>query len=263
MSGAYSSYRVLLLGSGRYLSASALLLCAAFAPEIHAEQQRSSVGLGMGITPDYPGADSYHATPLPSARLFDGRFFLQGGDAGLNFALTDSLSAGPLIAYSGGRDAKDNQALAGLDDIDSSLLYGAFVRWQPGRFSLEANYLRAADSDQGAAATLSLGYLLYQNQRHQIQLGVATQWRDGDNMQTWFGIDERQSAMSDAHYAPYHARAGIAQVTPQLRWRYQFADNWQLSTGVGYTLLTNEAKDSPLVEKKSDLQGAIGVNYQF
>lgn len=227
-----------------------------------AAENRSSLGIGAAWLPYYTGGDRYHWVPVPQAQLFNGLVRLQENRASLAIPLGDTLSLGPLLGWSSGRDEQDAE-LYGMGDLDASLLYGAFVRWQPGRFSATLQYLKASEDDQGASAQLTLGYQLMHNERQQLTFAVSGLWRDSDNIQSWYGVTPQQSVNSAGRYGVYSPASGVAEIAPQLRWRYQLSSSWAVNSAVGYSFLLDDARDSPLAEHSGSFQGLIGVNYVF
>ncbi|WP_034944305.1 MipA/OmpV family protein [Erwinia oleae] len=240
-----------------------MTMAAAFMNSARAEEYNASVGLGAAWVPYYSGADKYHISPVPQAQLFNGRLRLQGDELSVVLPLTDDVSIGPVVGYSSGRDSSDVSALNGLEDIDSTVLYGAFLRWQPGRFNATLKYLAAGDSDQGASATLSVGYDIYRDEQQKLTLGVSGMWNSSDYMQSWYGITPQQSASSERHYSVYTPSSGFSKITPGLSWQYQLSPHWRVNSALGWGILINDAKESPLAEKSSNAMGMVGLNYQF
>lgn len=213
---------------------------------VQAKEIPTSLGVAAAYVPYYYGADKYHFMPVPQAVLFNGLVVMKNNELNFALPLSDTLSAGAVAGWNSGRDASEVPALAGLEDIDASVQYGAFVRWNPGRFLASIKYLKSTEDDQGATATLTLGYDLIKQTEQQLTFAVSGTWRDSDNMQTWYGIDAQQSAASERHYQPYSTSAGVSQITPQLLWQYQLAPQWRINGLLGYSALIDEAADSPL-----------------
>lgn len=161
----------------------------------------------------YAGSDEYRAVPTPLINYRSGNFFITpraGLPAmGLSFELAPELEGGVFVGLGQGRDADDADRTRGLDDIDFHGVYGAFIEWTPGRYSLGAAYRQAAKSGYGGTLELRASYAILQTERQQLRLGVSTQWANSDDMQTWYGVSTSDAARSREHLSPYSASSAL------------------------------------------------------
>lgn len=166
-----------------------------------------SIALGVGTRPEYEGAKDRKTRPAPYINLFYGdTFFLTGMKAGANLwkhttAQGMSISAGPLLALRRGRDEDD--ALAGLGEIDHGLDAGGFIRLRKDGWQARADVRKdVTNGDGGATVNLSVGYGMPVAQNLRLRANLDTAWASTAYMSTYYGIDATQSANSGiAQYA--------------------------------------------------------------
>jgi outer membrane scaffolding protein for murein synthesis (MipA/OmpV family) len=107
-----------------------------------------SLGLGVGVKPEYSGSKDRETRVMPQISLFYGEtLFLTGMTAGANLwkhttAQGLNLTAGPLLALHRARKEGDNAALAGLGEIDRGLDAGVFLRLRSGPWQARADCLQ-------------------------------------------------------------------------------------------------------------------------
>lgn len=242
----------------------ALLLGGTAAPAL----AQNYIGAAAVMAPEYEGADEMHYLPIPLIRYETEHFFLSpraGLPAlGVKWSGEAPITAGLFLSAGLGRDADDARILRGLDDIDDHLVYGAFLAWEPGRFSLSAAYRRAAESGYGAVVDLRAGYRIVQRERDVVTLGANAEWADDDHMQTWFGITPEQSARSEAGLPVYVAGSGVKSAGLSASWLHRFSDSrWALVTAAGASRLLGDARDSPVVERETAPFVSLGLVRMF
>ncbi|EHK62937.1 MipA/OmpV family protein [Achromobacter arsenitoxydans] len=248
------------------LAAAALL--AAMTGGARAEEGGTNfIGLGVAALPVYEGSSEYRALPVPLINYQSGNFFISpraGLPAmGLKTDLAPDWTAGAFVGMALGRDSSDADRTRGLDDIDFHGVYGAFVEWSPGRYSLMAAYRQAAHSGYGGTLDLRATYAAWQDSRNRISVGASTQWANGDDMQTWFGVTPSQAARSREGLEAYSPSSGFKSVALFGTWAHRFDNKWSAVTTVGVNSLVGDARDSPLTEKKTNVFANVGVVYAF
>ncbi|SAI57284.1 MltA-interacting scaffolding protein [Bordetella ansorpii] len=242
-----------------------LLLAGAALPQAYAQQ--NFIGIGAAVVPRYEGSDEYRVRPVPLVNYENGPFFIspRGGmpSLGLKMKALPDVTIGAFVGLNMGRDEDDADRLHGMGDIDTHATYGGFAEWTPGRFKLGAAYAQAAKSGYGGSLELSASYALVQTQRDRLSLGVSTVWSNDDAMQTWFGVSQRQAARSNGHLSAYDAGSGFRNASLSATWIHNVSGNWSVMSTAGVRTLLGDAKDSPLVERKTSVYGAVGVIYAF
>ncbi|MBO6676009.1 MAG: MipA/OmpV family protein [Rhizobiales bacterium] len=212
------------------------------------------LGLGAGFTPDYQGSDEYRVMALPviTARNVFGFNFTPFA---LSYNLAQYNSAGgawsvgfgPRVAFDFGRDQDDNVALAGLGDVDSSILPGGFVNLRLGPALATASFGQdVADGHDGAVVDLGLSTFVPVTQQITLMPGITASWADDDYMQSYFGITAAQAATSA--YGAYNAEAGLKSVGANVNAIYAINENWAANTRLSYERLLGDAADSPIVD---------------
>jgi outer membrane protein len=212
------------------------------------------LGLGAGFSPDYQGSDEYEVMALPviTARNVLGFNFTPFA---LSYNLAQYNSAGgawsvgfgPRVAFDFGRDQDANVALAGLGDVDSSILPGGFVNVRLGPALATASFGQdIADGHDGAVADFGLSTFVPVSQQITLMPGITASWADDDYMQSYFGITAAQAATSA--YTPYTANGGFKSVGANVNAIYAINENWAANTRLSYERLLGDAADSPIVD---------------
>ncbi|MDX3904796.1 MAG: MipA/OmpV family protein [Pigmentiphaga sp.] len=225
------------------------------------------VGGGIAVAPWYPGADSYRIVPRPLVNFQRGPFFISTGQGlpgvGLKMNVAPDVAVGVRIGLGLGRDEKRSERLEGLGDIDSHAEYGVFAEWKPGRWSASIAYSQAAKSGYGGTLSLRGSYAIWQQGRHNVQVGAGLEWGNSDHMQTWFGVTPEQSARSGAGLATYRPSSGLRSGVAFASWTYRLTERWHVTSVLGAQTLVGDAADSPIVERKTAAYGGVGLSYSF
>ena len=244
-----------------------MALAVALAAACGAAQAENSIGLGVGVVPEYEGSHDYHAVPVPLIQYQSGAFCI-GGDGGLPVLglrthLAPNWQAGVFAGLRLGRDADDHDHLDGLDDIDAHGTTGAFLRWSADRWRVDLTATQALRSGYGTRAELRASYEVWRSDRSRIRLGAGTVWGSHNYMSTCFGVDGSEAASSKAGLREYSAGAGLRSATFSATWNYDLTQRWGLVTQVGVRTLLGDARDSPIVERRTSPYGMVGVRYRF
>ncbi|MFP6556751.1 MipA/OmpV family protein [Paraburkholderia sp. B3] len=227
-----------------------------------------SIGLDITALPRYQGATAYRVLPLPvialSSQTASGmRFFAEGLDGGVAWPIGTHLSAGPLIGVGLGRDQDYATILNGTGNIDDSLVYGAFVRWEMGRMAVNLKFLQSAHAGYGNHATLGVSYVALEMPQDKVTVSADTVWSNGPAEQTYFGIDSEQSIDSAAHLPVYSPSAGFSRVDLKVALDHRLDARWSLRAAAGVGTLVGDAAASPIVERRASVFGSLGLAYRF
>lgn len=242
-----------------------LALCALGTSQALAQQ--TTVGVGVGFAPKYEGADSYDGRFYPLLSHRNGHFFLApkaGMPAiGLQTNLTDNWTIGTYAALARARKSGDADRLYGTDDIDRHGNLGVFTAYQLGNAKIEGSYYQALKSGYGATAVLDLSYRLWNDQDSSFSLGAELKWSNEKAMRTYFGVKSHEAAGSNGQLRTYRPDAGLRSYALYGQYTHKISESWSLQGLLGVNTLGEEAKDSPLVEKKSSAFGGVGLGYSF
>jgi len=245
-------------------------------PEISDKTDQSGnyliLGLGLGYAPEYIGGDEYEFIPQPSVNAKYENFFLNTRGfgitySGLGYNLVDDngFKAGPIFNLDLGRDEDQSSDLRGLGDIGTTLLGGAFVEYEPGnwRFTAAALYALAGDVE-GFGINVSAGYDFELSRQLIVTPFVGSTWVSKKYSETYFGIDDAQSARSGL--PQYNADSGFNNFSAGFSTRYFLDKHWAILGIASFNKLSGSAADSPLTKLRgSDTFGfgSISILYRF
>lgn len=232
-----------------------------------AADYKASLGLGVGMAPDYEGSEDYTAVPLVFARVGwdDGDYVMLKGTQ-LKWNLwNDQLEFGPLLQYRAERDDVDNDQVDAMDDIDDAIEAGFFVTGRMGPWSATLDF--AADTSgayNGYFVSLGGNYQQTVSEIFKITYGVFTTYASDNYMDTYFSVDLSNRGTSTL--PSYTADGGFKDVGLNVAADYAFTDKWSIVGNFGYKYLVGDAADSPIVDDEGSegqlFLGAMGV-YRF
>lgn len=103
---------------------------------------------------------------------------------------------------------------------------------------------------------------LYRYTSGQLTLtpGVGIEWDNGNASDYYYGVSHRESARSGL--ASYQAGSSWSPYL-ELTLNYRFAANWNFYGSGRYVRLSDEVKDSPMVDKNGSGQFLTGLTYTF
>lgn len=230
-----------------------------------------SVGLSLGVRPEYDGARDSKTVLMPTINLFYGdSLFFTRMTAGANLLRYKteqglSITAGPLLGLRRGRDQDDHDALRGLGDIDRALDTGAFVRLRKQGWQASAELRQnVTNTDQGATVNVSVGHGMPISPKLRLRTAFDTTWASSGYMKTFYGIDAVQSAQSGL--AQYEVGSGFKHVGASLTASYTINREWTGVAALRYKRLLGGAADSPIVSSLGDrdqVSTSIGIQYRF
>ena len=237
-------------------------------PNAFAFDVKTSIGLGVGMAPDYEGSEDYEAVPLPYARVTwgnNGNYVLLNGNNVQANLWSQEWQAGPLLQYRMERDSVDNDRVKRMKDIDSAVEAGAFIAYQSGPWRLGLDVAAdISDEHDGYLVTLRGGYTCTHIKKLRITTSLSTTYADDDYMETYFQVDSKNVGTSGLSL--YNADSGIKDVGLTVVADYSLNKSWSIM-GIGsYTRLVGDAEDSPVVDDEgSENQmffGVVGI-YHF
>jgi outer membrane protein len=221
-----------------------------------------SLGVAGGVSPDYEGSNDYETGFGPNFSLaWRDTIFYKGKSLGANIINKKNFKAGPVLSWTSGRDDDDNDKLDGLGDVDSSIEAGGFVAYRnkPFRFRMEAR--QDVDSGhEGALVELSAGTTL-PLKKPLVFAALGTTWASDDYMESFFGVDSKQSANSGLK--KYKAEAGIKDVKIFVTAGYPITNRWRIGGKVEYKRLVGDAADSPIVDDENQFTAGFGLSYHM
>ena len=242
--------------------------CLLLTSSVYAADLKTSLGLGIGMAPDYEGSEDYEAVPLPYASVTwddSGRYVLLEGESLRANLLSDNWQLGPMLQYRRGRDDVDNNKVDRMKDIDDAVEAGAFLAYKTGpwKFGIDA-VADISDEHDGCLVTLRGAYTFDISEEFKLTTVASTTYADDDYMETYFQVDSKN--VRDSGLDLYEADGGIKDVGLSLVADYDLNEKWSILGLVSYTQLLDDAKDSPVVDDEGDdsqmFLGVIGI-YHF
>jgi outer membrane protein len=234
-------------------------------PNAFASDAKTSIGLGVGIAPDYEGSEDYEAVPLPYARVTwgdNGNYVLLNGNNVRANLWSEKWQAGPLLQYRKERDSVENSRVKRMKDIDSAVEAGAFIAYQSGPWRLGLDVAAdTSDEHDGYLVTLRGGYTCTQTENLKITTSLSITYADDDYMETYFQVDAGNVGTSGLPF--YNADSDIKDVGLSVVADYSLNKSWSIM-GIGsYTCLVGDAEDSPVVDDENQMFfGVMGI-YHF
>lgn len=211
------------------------------------------LGAGAFFQPDYEGSDDYEAAPVPLVEIAwrDRVRLTTKGGPGL---YVDAVRYGGLtltggLAYEGGRDEDDNDALKGLGDLKVGAVAKLDLGYEFGPIDLGLGLSRDLGGDrEGTSLRLEAEYgRAFFDGRLMLSAAPYLTWADGSYMSNSFGVSPVQSAASPLGLAVHDADAGLKDAGVGLTMMYRVSDNVMLLGLAGYSRLLGDAADSPIV----------------
>ncbi|WP_407655388.1 MipA/OmpV family protein [Burkholderia alba] len=256
-----------------------LLLCAACGAFTHAladepaagampgdaSKWKISIGPGLMYSPKYPGSRDLRLLPLPSLDIsYDDRIFSQGLDVlGVNLLKGSNYHFGTAISFDfQSRKASDDPHLHGLGNVNEGPKLKVFADYSVSLLTGSlAAYQDIAGTGQGLLVSADLAANLPVTQRLLISVGPGVTWANATYMHTLFGVNAKQSAASGL--PAYDTGSGIRDLHLNTYVSYDFTRHWTGSVALTLGRLQRVAADSPITERKTELNLFSAVNYRF
>lgn len=232
------------------------------------------VGFGLGVTPDYIGADDYFFGGLPLARYQFGdssRYAsLVGTFVDLNLINHPIIRFGPTGQLRFGRSNVSNRAVRQLPSISKTVEAGVFGGLEfvapdnpRKRLRLDLRFQQdlAGEHDGWLASGSVQGWHPIEGVA-EVGLALGTTYGSGDYMSTYFGVRGRDSAQSGL--STYDADAGFRDVRLTLGALVPVTEHWLIGAGVMFMRLVGNAADSPIVDdagSPNQISGGLGIAY--
>jgi outer membrane protein len=222
------------------------------------------VGPGLVITPRYPGARQLSYLPFPALDIsYDDRFFSQGPDVlGVNVLRGPAYHVGAALSFDfQSRKESDDPHLHGLGDVDGGPKLKLFADYTVWAFTGSvALYQDIAGHHQGT--TISTDFVASAPVNGWLfSVGPGFTWANGTYTRTFFGINGQQSAASGL--PTFNTSAGVRDIHMNAMVTYDFSRHWNGSLAATFGRLEHDAANSPITEKRFELNTLASVNYRF
>lgn len=227
-----------------------------------------TVGAGLAAVPDYEGSEDFTATPLlmVTAKWEEGYSIkFLGNKLRANVLPDNTWSAGPVLQYRAKRNSDvSNNKVSKMKKIDATIEAGVFGGFKAEGWDSSLQWVTdTSDKHDGYLTTFDAGYT-FPASGLVSRVGISTTYADKDYMDTYFSVDSDNAARSGLK--KYKADSGLKDFGINLTTNYAINDSWGVTGLVGYTVLLNDAKDSPVVDDEGNsnqfMLGAMAT-YKF
>lgn len=224
--------------------------------------------LKMGVNASfnqYAYAQDGDITVLPQAFYDNNRVYIEGAEAGV-YGLKDGTNEWRVsLGYdSRSFDAGEanTEALRELNDRDASVMVGtSYMRITPyGGFKGQIETDVMGNSDGTTVKVAHLSKLKYADDKVTVYPEVGLLWADDKYNKYYYGVDAAESARSGiGQYTPN------SSINPYLNISASYDINSHFSAFVSQYLeyMSDEQRNSPLVDSRIDSKTKVGFNYQF
>lgn len=259
------------LAFGALVSALSVGAQAQEGAQARADRWQFTAGIGMAVSPRFPGSDDtkVRAVPLLSAdygHYFVGAVPVAGLPAGVGMYLirTENWKLGAALGASIGKPRREADAprLAGLGDIDGTALASLFGSYNQPLYSLRANLVSdVGGNGQGLRMEVDAEGRYVVNPSLVLSAGPGLTWTNNSYTRTFFGVTAAQSAASGL--PKYDTGSGINSVSFSVGANYRLTPQWGLSTRLTARRLQGDAVDSPITEDRMQNSIALFASYRF
>jgi outer membrane protein len=233
-----------------------------------AQDFNTSIGLGLGMVPEYEGSEDYTAVPLLYARYNwdDGKYVMLKGNQLKGNILNKKIEFGPLLQYRMERGDVDNDQVDSMKDVDAAVEGGFFLTGRFGAWSASLEFAADVSGEHdGFLVTLGGNYRHVFSDYFNMTFGVSSTYASENYMDTYFGIDAGNRGSSTLQDYSVDD-GGFKDVGLYVNADYKFTECWSVVGNLGYKYLLNDAADSPIVEDEGNENqfylGLMGV-YRF
>lgn len=223
---------------------------------------RLALGGGLAADPNFQGSDKYRVHPTLFIFAGYGPFFIGFGGAGVNLYRAPGLRMGIIVSLGPGRDESTDARLAGLGNVDRTVLAGLFAVHATRDFLTRVvAYTDVGGERHGTLARLDVFARFRTGERVGFFAGPGFTWGSSQYNQTFFGVTAEQSARSG--FPEFNASSGVNDVRLTAGTNYRFAPNWRLFGGLTASRLAGDAAASPITEEKTQYRAFATAIYLF
>lgn len=208
----------------------------------------------------YRGGDTV-VMALPMLTYMGERFFVVSPRAGYNIMRHPRGNINVIADYRlKGEAFEPDGFLAGMDDREDTVMAGLDVNMRTyGRCRLELSAMTdVLDRHNGQDVNLVLSRIIRRNKVSMIP-GAGLVWRSSDYNDYYYGVRPSEATDERPAYEPGDSLEWFAR----LLLRYDFSDKWSLAGAARLEGLSDELRDSPIVDENYLTTTFVGLNYFF
>ena len=226
-----------------------------------AEGDHVIIGLGAASMPAYKGSDERKTKAVPLVDVQQGRFFAKT-DAGIGMKFYENplFTIGASVNWMKGYDEED--APAGIGEVKDALGGRVFLTTRLGGAVATFSVTQAlTEKERGMQLDARVSYPWRATERLSVVPSLAVSAGNAKYMNSYFGVSTERSVRSGL--ATYTLKGGVKEVTFGVMANYKLTDRWAMTGGLVASQLLGDAADSPIVKRKSNATGLLGLSYTF
>lgn len=232
------------------------------------EDWKVRLGAAVSARPRYDGASDYFVLggPTIDIRYRDKAFLSTGEGLGWNIIHTEHWRTGLALTYDlGRREKKDHDNLGGMGNIGMAAETKLFAEYAVSKafpLVIRVDIRRQFGGANGWIGDLG-AYLPLPGSSEKFFwfAGPTVTFADSAYMGRWFGVTAEQAARSG--HPQYRASAGIKSYGGGASAIWFFNRHWFATADIGVSALAGGARNSPIVQRPTNLTGDVSIVYQF
>lgn len=219
------------------------------------------LGAGVRVEPKFEGAKDFTIIPLPMISAEFGQYVsVDPSGLTINAWQYEGLSVKGRLGYDFGRDSDDDKHLDGLGDIGASAVLGVDLSYELMPFEFKLSLDQNLGGSDGFSAKFGTA-LMVPMDLFMFSIGPSVTWADGNYMESYFGVTEKQSIRSGLR--EFEAEAGFKRVDLEISGLYFINEHWALRGEVGVGYLVGDAADSPVSQENLQPYSMFILGYKF
>jgi outer membrane scaffolding protein for murein synthesis (MipA/OmpV family) len=151
-----------------------------------------------------------------------------------------------------------------MNEIRARVLGGAFFNYYVApQWRLTSSALYGAGNERnGARLDLGVQRLAAEiTDQHSVSVAAGVAFASRQYNRAWFGISQAESARIGT--PGYDPKGGLNNVHVGVRWNWALSPSWLVTSYVQAARLQGDAKDSPLVQRPTNISVSTALAYRF
>ncbi|MCO4793465.1 MAG: MipA/OmpV family protein [Bacteriovoracaceae bacterium] len=230
-------------------------------------------GLGVGIgyiysESEYVGDDSKHL-PMPLISYIKGNFFLRGLNAGYSFYNNDWFRSSVLVDskfFAGGYESDDSSALSGMDERKGTVLSGGQLNFRLWKLKLDVKVMRdilgvhgGYEGELKLRTNFPISVLFKDWPFTMVGASVGYQYNSHSYNNYYYGVKDSEVTSQRVKFITKDSWSPAFGTFV----RTTLSEKWKLMTFYNLKFLSEEIRNSPIVDKNKTSTLAIFFNYQL
>ncbi|KGJ96035.1 MipA/OmpV family protein [Thalassotalea sp. ND16A] len=216
----------------------------------------ASIGLGVVNAPTFAGVDDTESTGVPLINVsYNDTFYFEYNKLGAWVWKPDDTGfrIGVVVQPRKGYDKGDGP-IEGRE-IDDTGLAGVRMKWQSGKFGIDASLLGSSEEDSGGEVHITAKYTFLASAKGSLTAMVKLESMSEDAVDYFYysgGVDTEGFSPDSAT----NASVGVIGT-------YNLTPRWMLIGAVKATSYDDSISDAPGVTEDSGTTALVGATYKF